>query len=442
MSTQPGQPAPPAAQPAPDAPQPARRWVALLRDGLVHWWRWWTDPKRRYERMGRLCFMAAVGSLAVPGLRVWLESRQWVELLVELSGTPAIVSVAFIAAGVFLFILDFHSRARGDSPAPGSEASSTVQTTGLALGGSQGATSGPQSPGVVRGDVHYGVPADEFARIIAEQAKKHGLELASTTQQRDETQRRLQATEEELAAAREALQRFQAEADRGDADARAVIREARQGDLGAAQERLIREARAAVSGFADRIGLLAHEIAAIAIVRGDTPTAREWLERLTAIRPQDHTAQIRLGDVLRAQGGLDAALARYRAAEATVSATLLKQPTSVHWQRELSVSHNKIGNVLVAQGKLEEALVAYRAGMAIRERLARADASNTEWQRDLGISHARLGTVAMEQRDFALARRELEAALALFERLAGLDPTNAVWAEDVRWARGQLSALP
>ena len=52
----------------------------------------------------------------------------------------------------------------------------------------------------------------------------------------------------------------------------------------------------------------------------------------------------------------------------------------------LSFSHNNIGDVLRAQGNLPAALDSYKAAHAIRERLAAADPGNAGWQSDLSIS--------------------------------------------------------
>ncbi len=66
-------------------------------------------------------------------------------------------------------------------------------------------------------------------------------------------------------------------------------------------------------------------------------------------------ADIRIGDVLVAQGKLDEALARYRDGLAVCERLAAADPANTEWQRDLSVSFNKIGDVLRAQGKLDEA---------------------------------------------------------------------------------------
>ena len=46
--------------------------------------------------------------------------------------------------------------------------------------------------------------------------------------------------------------------------------------------------------------------------------------------------------------------------------------------RDLAVAYDKLGNVLKAQGNLAAALKSYQDGLAIRERLAGADPGNAD----------------------------------------------------------------
>jgi tetratricopeptide (TPR) repeat protein len=106
-------------------------------------------------------------------------------------------------------------------------------------------------------------------------------------------------------------------------------------------------------------------------------------------------------------------------------------PGNAGWQRDLSVSHNKIGDVLSAQGDLNAALGAYRASLAIAERLASADPGNAGWQRDLSVSQERTGDVLRAQGDLNAALGAYRASLTIRERLASADPGNAGWQRDV-----------
>ncbi|HSU03933.1 MAG TPA: tetratricopeptide repeat protein, partial [Acetobacteraceae bacterium] len=103
---------------------------------------------------------------------------------------------------------------------------------------------------------------------------------------------------------------------------------------------------------------------------------------------------------------------------------------NAEWQRDLSVSHERIGDVRRAQGDVEGALAAYRASLAIAERLAAHDAGNAAWQRDLSISHNKIGDVRQAQGDLDGALAAYRASLAIGERLAAQDAGNAAWQRD------------
>jgi hypothetical protein len=72
------------------------------------------------------------------------------------------------------------------------------------------------------------------------------------------------------------------------------------------------------------------------------------------------------------------------------------------------VCYNKVGDVLRDQGNLAAALKSYRDGLAIGDRLAKADANNAEWQRDLIVSYMKMSEV-----EPAEARQHLTRALEI-----------------------------
>ena len=86
--------------------------------------------------------------------------------------------------------------------------------------------------------------------------------------------------------------------------------------------------------------------------------------------------------------------------------------------RDLSVSHNKIGDVLRSQGNLPAALDAFNASLGIRDRLAKADPGNAQWQADLAASHGKLGQLHRALGDAAEARRQFETGRAIVEPFA------------------------
>jgi len=86
-------------------------------------------------------------------------------------------------------------------------------------------------------------------------------------------------------------------------------------------------------------------------------------------------------------------LAAYRASLEIRARLAAADPGNAGWQRDLSVSHNKLGDVLRAQGDLTAALAAYRASLEISARLAAADPGNAGWQRDLWVSYWRMASM-------------------------------------------------
>src|SRR4051812_47929180 len=86
------------------------------------------------------------------------------------------------------------------------------------------------------------------------------------------------------------------------------------------------------------------------------------------------------------------------------SAWEISPRSSTTHQRDLSVSLDRTGDVLRAQGGLGGALARYEEGLAIRRRLAGADPSHAERQRDLSVSLDKTGDVLRAgQRDLSVS---------------------------------------
>jgi Flp pilus assembly protein TadD len=69
------------------------------------------------------------------------------------------------------------------------------------------------------------------------------------------------------------------------------------------------------------------------------------------------------------------------------------EPNNTSWRRDLAVAHGKMGDILKAQGDLEAAQTAYGEYLGISRRLAEADPSDEGWQRDLAVAHSRVGNI-------------------------------------------------
>jgi tetratricopeptide (TPR) repeat protein len=139
----------------------------------------------------------------------------------------------------------------------------------------------------------------------------------------------------------------------------------------------------------------------------------------------------RTGNVLRAQGDLAGALARYEEGLAIAWRLASADPSHAERQRDLWVNLNQIGAVLVEQGDLAGSLARYEEGLAISRRLAGADPSRAERQREVSVSLNRTGDVLVEQGDLAGALARYEEGLAIIRRLASADPSHAELQRDV-----------
>ena len=110
-------------------------------------------------------------------------------------------------------------------------------------------------------------------------------------------------------------------------------------------------------------------------VRDDALSIRKLAREVRDPRGEGD-AECLLGDVLQADGKLEAAHAAY-AEYLAISRQLAEQePSNAGWQRELAVAHGRVGNVLQAQGKLEAAQAAFAENLAISRRLAEQEPSN------------------------------------------------------------------
>ena len=207
---------------------------------------------------------------------------------------------------------------------------------------------------------------------------------------------------------------------------------------GTVAERLIFELHDGVladrAQLSDREALLVGAQNAIECLAKADPGNAGWQRDLSVSHDQ-------IGDVLRAQGNLPAALDSYQASLAIADRLAKADPGNAGWQRDLSVSHDRIGDVLVAQGNLPAALDSYQASLAIRDRLAKADPGNAGWQRDLSLSHDRIGDMLVAQGNLPAALESYQASLAIADRLAKADPGNAGWQRDLGTAHQQVGDI-
>src|SRR5438309_1818528 len=86
-----------------------------------------------------------------------------------------------------------------------------------------------------------------------------------------------------------------------------------------------------------------------------------------------------------------------------------ESPENTDWQQTLVSSHERVGDVLRDQGDLAAALAEYHAELDIDQRLAEKDPDNTDRQLNLSVSHNKVGDVQHDQGDLTAALAEYRA---------------------------------
>src|SRR5271166_5895783 len=152
-------------------------------------------------------------------------------------------------------------------------------------------------------------------------------------------------------------------------------------------------------------------------------------------------SQCLLGDVLEAQGKLEAAQAAFEEYLAISRRLAEQNPSNAGWQLELAGAQSRIGGVLQAQGKLEAALAAFKEYLAISRHLAEQDPSNAGWQLELAGAQSRIGGVLQAQGKLETAQAAFGEALAISRHLAEQDPSNAGWKRELAVAQNRIGGV-
>ena len=164
------------------------------------------------------------------------------------------------------------------------------------------------------------------------------------------------------------------------------------------------------------------------------PKNAEWQQNIMLIH-------IKVGEVFMAQGNFAEALNSYRDGLAIADLLAKSHPENVGWQRTLSVAYNKVGDALAAEGNLTEASQILQDSLAIRERLARTYSSDTDSQRDLAISQGNVAAVLAEQGDTSRALDLLQKARVIVAQLVEQSPDNSQLSKDLALFDSNIAKL-
>ena len=158
------------------------------------------------------------------------------------------------------------------------------------------------------------------------------------------------------------------------------------------------------------------------------------------LRPRQR-AFMNVGDVLKDQGDLAAALDSFRAAHALALKLVALEPSQPDWRLDLCVTFNRIAAVLQAQGDLKGALVNLREAAAIDRRLVAQDPSKHAWRRDLYATLSSTGTALLANGQQAKALEICEEALIVIRGLTDSDPSNLAWRRDLSTAHNNIAVI-
>lgn len=174
----------------------------------------------------------------------------------------------------------------------------------------------------------------------------------------------------------------------------------------------------------------------LSLLAGNLSVAEKDLNRLLDISKQKgdsrgvFRAQLRLGELVRDRGNLDAALKHQMAANEIAITRAEAKPDDAERERDLSISYEKLGDVFYATGDIGKALVYFRKGQEISKRLAENDRKNTHWQRDLAVLLERIGDVLVTQGKFDEALVSYRQSATIRSTLTEVAPGNESWQRD------------
>ncbi|MCP4686811.1 MAG: tetratricopeptide repeat protein, partial [Desulfobacterales bacterium] len=168
---------------------------------------------------------------------------------------------------------------------------------------------------------------------------------------------------------------------------------------------------------------------------GQSSVIASLAEEVSAALPEEHGTYIvildREADALLSLGFVQEALKRLQKSHGILRAKIEKEPSRLHYQRNLSVVYEKMADVLRALGKGEEALQYYTKDLEIVERLAGSEPDRSDYQRDLSVSYNKMADVLRALGKGEEACQYYTKAMEIRERLAGSEPDRSDYQRDL-----------
>ncbi len=143
------------------------------------------------------------------------------------------------------------------------------------------------------------------------------------------------------------------------------------------------------------------------------------------------TSHLKLGSVYLARGESSAALQSFKSALHLRETLLETQPDNVEVLKEVISVQTELADVQRQLGDDKGAIQTYRAMMPTSDQLARRDPSNTVWHRDRGNLQSNLGFALLDVGDFAEGLQHLELAIETQKALVTKDDKALAWQGDL-----------
>lgn len=193
--------------------------------------------------------------------------------------------------------------------------------------------------------------------------------------------------------------------------------------------------------------------------RGDSPSALRELraalalwERLatvaTTVAESDFVhdqarseTHVRIAEIIRDQGDVEAALAEQRIALTLRESLVARDPKNLEYKSLVAQSQNALGNILRALGDVDESLASHRSALVLREELMLAVPESTMYQRNVGGSHNNIGILLKAKGDLEGALVHYQKFQALIRRLHDAEPDVSEWIRSLSISCHNISLL-
>lgn len=190
------------------------------------------------------------------------------------------------------------------------------------------------------------------------------------------------------------------------------------------------DARFAEGKLSDAVGVYFEGLKiSFRLLEGDPRESELWHNVSTLL---DH-----LGDLHLKRGDIDRAQMHYEE-QARISE---RNPDRDERLRDLSVAEINLGDVSRARGDLDAAIAAYGAALKSRRYLLTFDSQRPEWRRDVFVALERLGAAHFFRGDFSRAFLAYTEAISIMRELSQRYPSRAEWRRELRTALGRLAEI-